>query len=77
MLNEKGKPVSLSAIEWLLISWYRPELAKELRVFTVDNSDAVTLLGLPGKGKRDRYSYNEIAPGPRTRWASGPRSCGR
>ncbi len=62
IVNEKGKPVSLSAMEWLLISWYRPELAKEFRVFTVDNTDAVTLLGLPGKGKRDRYSYNEIAP---------------
>ncbi len=62
VLDEKGKPVRLSAIEWLMVSWYRPDLAKDLRVFTVDNSDAVTLIGLPGKGKRDRYSFNEIAP---------------
>jgi len=66
VLDEKGKPVRLSAIEWLLVSWFRPELAKEFRVFTVDNSDAVTLLGLQGKGKRDRYSYNEISPARET-----------
>ncbi len=62
VVSKKGKPVSISAMEWLLISWYRPELAKEFKVFTVDNTDAVTLLGLPGRGKRDRYSYNEISP---------------
>ena len=62
IVNEKGKPVRLSAIEWLLVSWFRPDIAKDIRVFTVDNSDAVVMLDLKGKGKRDHYSYNEVEP---------------
>jgi len=52
----------LSAIEWLLLSWFAPEVAKQLPLFVVDNSEAVVELGLPAKGPRDRYSYNEIQP---------------
>jgi ABC-type transport system involved in cytochrome c biogenesis permease subunit len=63
IVNEKGKPRKFSATEWLLVTWFRPDIAKELRVFVVDNADAVIELGLGGKGKRDRYSYNEILPG--------------
>ena len=63
ILTEAGKPRKFTAIEWLLVSWFRPDIAKDLRVFGVDNSDAVIELGLGGKGKRDRYSYNEILPG--------------
>ncbi len=66
ILNAKGKPRKFSAIEWLLVTWFRPDIAKDLRVFVVDNSDAVIELGLGGKGKRDRYSYNEILPGRQT-----------
>lgn len=67
---ETGKPVvnakgssKLSAMEWLLITWFRPDIGKDLNVFVVDNSDAVVILNLHGKGKRDRYSYNEISEG--------------
>ena len=62
VVNAKGSS-KLSAMEWLLISWFRPDIAKELNVFVVDNSDAVVILNLHGKGKRDRYSYNEIDAG--------------
>jgi ABC-type transport system involved in cytochrome c biogenesis permease subunit len=63
ILTAEGKPRKFSAIEWLLVSWFRPDIGKNLRVLVVDNSDAVIELGLGGKGKRDRYSFNEIAPG--------------
>lgn len=61
-LNASGKPISLSAMEWLLVCWFNPELAKDLRVLVVDNSDTVIALGLAGKEKRDRYSFNEMTP---------------
>lgn len=53
----------LNAVQWMIVSWFRPDLAKELSVFVVDNSEAITELGLQAKGLRDRYSYNEILPG--------------
>lgn len=63
LVNAKGKAFSFGAIEWLLVTWFRPDVAKELPVFVVDNSEAVIELGLPGKGKRDRYTYNELYAG--------------
>ena len=59
----EGKSTKLSAMEWLLITWFRPDLAKTLPVFVVDNSDAVIQIGVKAKGKRDRYSYNELIEG--------------
>lgn len=58
-----GGKSKLSAIEWLLVTWLRPDIARQLPVFVVDNSDAVLLLDLHGRGKRDRYSYDEIDKG--------------
>lgn len=61
---ESNKKETLSSIEWLLVSWFRPDIAKALPVFVIDNSDAIAELGLSieGKNRRDRYSFNEIAP---------------
>lgn len=61
---ESKKKEYLSAMEWLLITSLRPDLAKDMPVFVVDNTDAVVELGLhlDGKSKRDRYSYNELQP---------------
>ncbi len=62
-----GKPVltgggksRFTAMEWLLVTWFRPDIAREFPVFVVDNSDAVALIGMQGRGKRDRYSVAEI-----------------
>ncbi len=63
LVDVKGRPVKFSAMEWLLVSWFRPDIAKELPVFVVDNSEAIIELELKAKGKRDRYTYNEIEPG--------------
>ncbi len=60
--ENNNKRERLTPVEWLLISWFRPDVAKNMTLFVVDNSEAITELGLPAKGKRDRYSYNELAP---------------
>ncbi len=60
--KEGGKPVKLSATEWLLMSWFRPDIAKTVPLFKVDNSSAITELGLKAKAKRDQYSFTEIEP---------------
>ncbi len=62
---ETKKKQYLSAMEWMLVTWLRPDLAKDMPVFVVDNSDVVVELGLSAekKGKRDRYSYNELQAG--------------
>ena len=57
-----GKPLKLSAMEWLLMSWFRPDIGKTVPLFKVDNSSAITELGLTAKAKRDQYSYEEIEP---------------
>lgn len=53
----------LSATEWLLLSWFRPDIARDLPLFVVDNSQAVGEIGVDPKGLRDRYSWNEIVKG--------------
>jgi ABC-type transport system involved in cytochrome c biogenesis permease subunit len=54
----------LTPIEWLLDVLYRPELARDYAMFSVDSSDVVISIGLtPHEKKRDRYSYKELAPG--------------
>lgn len=53
----------LKAVEWLLLSWFRPDIARDLPLFVVDNSQAVGEIGVDPKDLRDRYSWNEIVKG--------------
>ncbi len=61
-----GEKYRLSPDEWLLDVLFRGELAKDLPIFNVDDTEAVSGLGvLPKEGnkehhKRDRYSYNQL-----------------
>ncbi len=64
--KEGGKPVKLSATEWLLMSWFRPDIAKTVPLFKVDNSSAIAELGLAMKAKRDQYTFAEIEPARET-----------
>ena len=57
-----GKPLKFSSMEWLLMSWFRPDIARTVPLFKMDNSSAITELGLTAKAKRDQYSYDEIEP---------------
>jgi ABC-type transport system involved in cytochrome c biogenesis permease subunit len=63
---ETGKSDELSAMEWLLVSWFRPDLAKDLPLFRVDSPDAITEIGATAKGRmegvRGKYTYNDILP---------------
>jgi ABC-type transport system involved in cytochrome c biogenesis permease subunit len=53
----------LNATEWLLLTWFRPDIARALPLFVVDNSQAVGEIGVDPKDLRDRYSWNEIVKG--------------
>jgi len=55
----------LEAMPWLLDVLFFPEQAADYRVFKVDDVQAVEAAGIDvsGKQKRDRYSFNELAPG--------------
>ena len=61
--KQSGKKETLNAMEWMLLSWMRPDLAKDLPLFVVDNTDALIEVGLDPANKRDKYSYNELLPG--------------
>lgn len=65
---ETNKKEYLSAIKWLMITWFRPDLSKDMPVFVLDNSAAAAEIGIDvsKKGKRDRYTYNELLPGRQT-----------
>jgi ABC-type transport system involved in cytochrome c biogenesis permease subunit len=61
-LPESGQ--RLSALEWLLDCFFYPETAKTYPVFSVDSSEVIIAMRLPAHAeKRDRYAYNELAPG--------------
>jgi ABC-type transport system involved in cytochrome c biogenesis permease subunit len=66
IVKEGGKPVKLSGTQWLLMSWFRPDIGKIVPLFKVDNSSAIAELGLPTKAKRDQYTYAEIEPARET-----------
>jgi len=53
----------LSALEWLLDCLFYPEIARDYKHFSVDNSAVVTNIGVTAHDLRDRYSYNELLPG--------------
>jgi len=55
----------LTPMAWLLDTLFYPEKARTYKVFLVHDSAAMDRIGVAheGKGKRDRYSYDELAPG--------------
>jgi len=60
--KEGDKPVKLGPVEWMLMSWFRPDIGRIVPLFKVDNSSAITELGLKAKAKRDQYTFAEIEP---------------
>ncbi len=61
LVNAKGKAIKLSPMQWLLVCWFRPDIARAMPMFIVDNSSAIAELGLDTKAKRDRYAFNDLA----------------
>ena len=63
IIGEGGKKVIIKPLDWMLDCLFRPELAKELPTFRVDNAEVLTAVGIKTRGRRDRYSYNDLLPG--------------
>src|SRR5690606_6455173 len=65
MSRFSGEPTpKLTPLEWLLDCLFYPEAARDYPNFLVDNSEIVTAVGVTAHDKlRDRYTYNELAPG--------------
>ncbi len=61
--TQDGEKHRLHYAAWLLDVLFRGEVAKDLPVFVVDDSEVVVQIGVSPKSKRDRYSYNELLPG--------------
>ena len=61
--DESGKTYKIRPTGWVLDALFRPQLAINQPTFRIDNSDVLQAIGMPVKGRRDRYSYSEIQPG--------------
>ena len=60
-----GEKIKVSATEWLLDCLFRPQLAKRMPIFKVNNPAVVEAIGVKAHSSpRERYSYNEIAMVP-------------
>jgi len=55
--------VKLDPTAWMLDLLFRPQMAVKLPSFRIDNSDVLEAVNLTVRGKRDRYSYEELEPG--------------
>jgi ABC-type transport system involved in cytochrome c biogenesis permease subunit len=76
---EGGESRTLQPMAWFLDVIFRPAIAARYRIFNVEDSDALLQVGLnPHDKKRDKYSYEELAPArqqffaTRTRMAEVP-----
>ncbi|MCB1236038.1 MAG: cytochrome c biogenesis protein CcsA [Verrucomicrobiae bacterium] len=58
-----GEAHKIDAAAWLLDVLFRPELAREMPIFVVDDSEAVAQVEIEMEGRRDRYSYADLVPG--------------
>ena len=58
-----GEEHKLKPTEWMMDTLFRPDLAVNLPTFRVDNSKVLEAIDVKEKGRRDRYSYNEIESG--------------
>ncbi len=58
-----GKTHKILPTEWMLDALFRPALAVKQPTFRVDNSEILTNAGITVRGKRDRYTYEDLEPG--------------
>ena len=58
---DNGETIKISATEWIMDCLFRPELAKEIPLFKVNNPDVLINLGLEPHGSpRKRYRYEQF-----------------
>jgi ABC-type transport system involved in cytochrome c biogenesis permease subunit len=61
--GDRGKEFTIKPTAWLLDTLFRPQLAIKFPTFRIDNSSVLEAIGVKPRGKRDRYSYEDIEPG--------------
>ena len=61
--GKDGEEFRIKPTAWLLDALFRPQFAILQPTFRVDNSAALEAIGVKPRGKRDRYSYEDIAAG--------------
>lgn len=61
--DEAGVVYKIKPTAWLMDTVFRPHIAIKLPTFRIDNSKVLEAIGVKEKGRRDRYSYEEIADG--------------
>lgn len=61
--GEGGKVYSIKPTAWMMDTLFRPQLAVKLPTFRIENSAVLEAIGVPMRGKRDRYSYSDIESG--------------
>jgi len=61
--GENGEVHKIKPTEWMLDALLRPEFAIHQPTFRIDNSDVLHAVDLPVRGRRDRYSYEDLRPG--------------
>lgn len=61
--GKDGEVYKLKPTQWLMDTVFRPHYAVHLPTFRIDNSKVLEAIGVDQKGRRDRYSYEEIASG--------------
>jgi ABC-type transport system involved in cytochrome c biogenesis permease subunit len=54
--------IKVKPTAWLMDTLFRPQLSAKLPTFRIDNSAVLEAIGVTPRGKRDRYSYEEIEP---------------
>lgn len=66
LANGEGQEFRIGPTEWMLDCLFRPQMARELPTFRVDNAEALEAIGVKPRSRRDRYSYDELEPGRET-----------
>jgi len=57
---DKTEKIRLTPSEWLMDVFFRTEQAKSYPTFRINDSDVAIAIGIEPKGKRDKYSYNDL-----------------
>lgn len=61
--DEAGVVYKIKPTEWLMDTVFRPHMAIKMPTFRIDNSKVLEAIDVEQKGRRDRYSYEEIVSG--------------
>ncbi|MBJ7395650.1 MAG: cytochrome c biogenesis protein CcsA [Akkermansiaceae bacterium] len=62
VVGKDGATYKILPTAWLMDTLFRPQLAVQLPTFRIDNSAVLQAIGVNPRGKRDRYSYQDIEP---------------